>query len=294
MPPGPDALSLGLGAYPQKIIVIESFSPLEFFLKTNMLLEMDITARINELIQNGITICLATVITSNRTDMVPGQKAIVIDKSSMEGDLADGQLKTTVRDLALEAIQEKKRGLVEVSPGVHIFLDLISPELNLVVCGAGHIAIPLSRFARSVGFRVTVLDDREDFAHPSRFPGCDVIAAEFSPTLRDLKLNHSSFVVVITRGHEHDVDCLMEILKKETAYIGLIGSRRRVRFVLEILEKQGIPKMRLKEVFTPIGTPIGAESPEEIALSIIAELVCVRRKGFSQARALRAAVGIDP
>jgi xanthine dehydrogenase accessory factor len=99
---------------------------------------------------------------------------------------------------------------------------------------------------------------------------------------------------VITRGHEHDADCLLEILKKQTAYVGLIGSRRRVRFVLEMLENEGIAKERLQEVFTPIGTPIGAESPEEIALSIISEIVCVRLKGPQQARNLRAAVGIEP
>ncbi len=255
---------------------------------------MDITARVNQLIQKGETFCLATVITSDSADIPAGRKAIVPEKGPLEGEIGDGQLDLTVRNLALEAINEKKRGLVEIKPGVHVFFDLISPELKLIVCGAGHIAIPLSRFAREVGFRVTVLDDREDFAHAARFPGCDVIAADFAVTLRDLNLNHSTFVVVITRGHEHDADCLWEILKKETAYIGLIGSRRRVRFVLEMLEKQGIAKERLQEVFTPIGTPIGAESPEEIALSIIAELVCIRRKGSQQARALRAAAGIDP
>lgn len=255
---------------------------------------MDITARVNELMQKGETFCLATVIASDITDIAAGQKAIVFDNGPMEGEFGEGQLGLTVRDLALEAINGKKRGLVEIKPGVHVFFDVISPELKLVVCGAGHIALPLARFARNVGFRVTVLDDRDEFAHPSRFPGCDVIAADFVVALRDLNLNHSTFVVVITRGHEHDTDCLMEILKKETAYLGLIGSRRRVRFVLEMLEKQGIAKERLQEVFTPIGTPIGAESPEEIALSIIAELVCVRRKGSQQARALRVAVGIDP
>ena len=255
---------------------------------------MDITARVNELIQKGKTFCLATVISSERADIVAGQKAIVLDNESLEGELGDGQLGLAVKALARQTIDGKKRGLVEIIPGVHVFFDLISPELKLIVCGAGHIAIPLSRFARDVGFRVTVLDDRDDFAHPSRFPGCDVIAADFAVTLQDLNLNHSTFVVVITRGHEHDADCLMEILKKETAYIGLIGSRRRVRFVLEMLQKQGIAKERLQEVFTPIGTPIGAETPEEIALSIIAELVCVRRKGSQQARNLRAAVGIDP
>ncbi|MCP4627227.1 MAG: hypothetical protein GY850_27505 [bacterium] len=255
---------------------------------------MNITARVNELIQKGVTFCLATVIASKSAEIVAGRKMIVLDKENLEGELGDGQLELTVRDLALEAINGKKRGLVEIKPGLHIFFDLISPELKLVVCGAGHIAIPLSRFARHVGFRVTILDDRDDFALPSRFPGCDVIAADFAATLRHFNLNHSTFVVVITRGHEHDADCLLEILKKETAYVGLIGSRRRVRFVLEMLENEGIAKERLQEVFTPIGTPIGAESPEEIALSIISELVCVRRKGSSQARALRAAVGIEP
>jgi len=259
-----------------------------------MLWTMDISTRVNELIQNGKAFCLATVITSDSAGIAPGQKAIVHDTGQLEGDLGDGTLGSTIKAGALEATNKKKRGLIEIKPGIQVFFDLIFPELKLIVCGAGHIAIPLSRFARDVGFRVTVLDDRDDFAHPTRFPGCDVIAAEFAATLQNLNLNHSSYVVVITRGHEHDADCLMEILKKETAYIGLIGSRRRVRFVLEMLEKQGIAQARLREVFTPIGTPIGAESPEEIALSIIAELVCVRRKGSEQARALRAAIGIDP
>ena len=255
---------------------------------------IDITARINELIQEGMTFCLATVIASNDEAPAAGQKAIVLDNGTMEGALGDGHLGSSVLNQALEAINSKKSCLVEVEPGIRIFFDLILPELKLLVCGAGHIAIPLSRFARHVGFQVTIIDDRDDFAHPSRFPGCEVIAADFTAALRKSNLNHSTFVVVITRGHEHDADCLMEILKKETAYVGLIGSRRRVRFVLEMLENEGIPKQRLQQVFTPIGTPIGAESPEEIALSIIAELVCVRRKGPQQARALRAAVGVEP
>ena len=254
---------------------------------------MDITARVNDLIQQGETCCLATVIFSDTKNIKAGQKAIVLDNGQIIGTVDNGPLDLTIKNLAQEAIQSKKSRLVEISTGVHIFFDPIAPELKLIICGAGHIAIPLTRFARNVGLRVTVLDDRDDFAHPSRFPGCDVIAADFAITLRNLNLNPSTFVVVITRGHEYDADCLLEILKKNTAYVGLIGSRRRVRFVLEILEKQGISKERLQDVFTPIGTPIGAESPEEIALSIMAELVCVHRKGSHQARALRAAAGLD-
>jgi xanthine dehydrogenase accessory factor len=255
---------------------------------------MDIAARVNELIRKGEAICLATVVSSEDAQIDPGWKAIVFENGSMEGELAEGKTGLPVRESALKAIGKKARGLAEILPGVQVFFDLISPELSLVVCGAGHIALPLSRFARDVGFQVTIIDDREDFANPARFPECQVLAADFSAALRDLDLNPSHYVVVITRGHEHDVDCLLEVLKTETAYVGLIGSRRRVRFVLEILENQGIARERIQTVFTPIGTPIGAESPEEIALSIIAELVCVRRKGHAQARALRTAVGLDP
>lgn len=250
--------------------------------------------RINQLIQNAETFCLATVIGSTAEHMPPGMKLIVRENKDIEGQIEDSRLLESLVKPAQLAIRRKKCKLIEPVPGIQVFLDPIHPELKLIVCGAGHIAITLSQFARQVGFRVMIIDDRDDFANQSRFPGCDVLAADFSRALRDLKLNQSHYVVVITRGHEHDVDCLREILKTETAYVGLIGSRRRVRFVLQILADQGIARERLQVIFTPIGTPIGAESPEEIALSITAELVCVRRKGDRQARALRTAVGIDP
>jgi len=254
---------------------------------------MEITARINELMADGQVFCLATIVTSDGPDILAGQKAIILADGSLEGEIGSAQLKLNIRDQALAAIKKKKRGMLEIQKGLRVFFDILTCECSLVVCGAGHIAFPLARFARAVGFSVTVLDDRSDFAHPSRFPGCTVIAENFTVALRDVALNSSSYVVIITRGHEHDVDCLMEILPRKAAYVGLIGSRRRVRFVLEWLEKDGFSRQRLDDVFTPIGIPIGAESPEEIALSIIAELVCVRRKGAGQARALRSAVGME-
>ena len=244
--------------------------------------------------EKGETICLATVIASKNPRIAVGGKAIVLGDGSMEGNLGTEQMDQRLRDLALTSLNEKKSHAIDIEDGVRVFFDVLSSENRLLVCGAGHIAVPLARFAREVGFKVSVLDDRADFASPARFPDCDVITEEFSIALPDFSMNSSTYVVVITRGHEHDAECLLEILKKDTAYIGLIGSRRRVRFVLEMLEKKGIPKKRLQEVFTPIGTPIGAETPGEIALSIAAELVCVRRKGPHQARLLRAAVGIDP
>ena len=255
---------------------------------------MNIIERLNQLMKKGETICLAKVIASKNPHIAVGGKVIVLGDGSMEGSLGAGPSDSRLRDLALTSLKEKKCRAIDFEEGVRVFFDVLSPENRLVVCGAGHIALPLTRFCREIGFKVSVIDDRADFANPARFPGCDVITEEFSIALRDFRINSNTYVVVITRGHEHDTDCLLEVLKKDTAYIGLIGSRRRVRFVLEMLEKKGIPKERLKQVFTPIGTPIGAESPGEIALSIAAELVCIRRKGSHQARLLRAAVGIDP
>lgn len=254
---------------------------------------MNIISQINQLMEKGEIFCLATIISSKHPNTAVGSKTIIFSDGSMEGNSGDEQIDLRIREQALATLNEKKRRMIEIKGGVLVFFDILSSEDRLLVCGAGHIAVPLARFCREVGFKVSVLDDRADFANSARFPDCEIITEEFSPALRDFPMNSSTYVVVITRGHEHDAECLQEILKRDTAYIGLIGSRRRVRFVLEMLEKKGFPKERLQEVFTPIGTPIGGESPAEIALSIAAELVCVRRKGSLQARLMRSAVGID-
>jgi xanthine dehydrogenase accessory factor len=252
---------------------------------------MDIIARVHELIEKGETFCLATILESDRLDWPAGTKMIIL-RDGIEGvDAGSKPLVSALHAAAMTTLQENKKGIVEIEDGLRVFLDVLSCEARLIVCGAGHIAIPLARFAGEVGFHVSVLDDREDFANTERFPGCDVIAENFTQALRGLRYGPSTYVVIITRGHEHDVDCLIEVLSKENAYVGLIGSRRRVHFVFDWLEKKGFSSQLLKQVFTPIGIPIGAESPEEIALAIVAELVCVRRKGGRQARALRAAVG---
>lgn len=243
--------------------------------------------RILELINEGEPFCIATVIASGRAELPAGTKALVRLDGTVEAPGWPSPPGPELRAAALKALAEKKSGVLETSEGLAVFLDAVSPEPELLVCGAGHIAVPLARFARETGFSVTVLDDRPDFANQARFPGCRVLAEPFVPALRGLRLGPSSYAVVITRGHEHDSECLEEILRKKTAYAGLIGSRRRGRLVLETLGGKGIAAERLGEVFTPIGVPIGAESPEEIALAIAAELVAVRRGGAAAARALR-------
>jgi xanthine dehydrogenase accessory factor len=254
---------------------------------------MDIHARIVELLEKEESFCLATVLESNQSDIQPGQKAIIRLNQPMEGSLGSAQLEASLSAAAQQALKENKSAVVEIEAGCSVFLNILSADAQLVICGAGHIALPLARFSQQLGFQVTVIDDRSDFASPARFPGCKVIAEDFTAALRKMSFGPATYVVVITRGHEHDVDCLIEIIDKKTVYVGLIGSRRRVRFVLEALAEEGLPQERLNDVFTPIGLPIGAESPEEIALSIVSELVCVRRKGPAQARTIRNAIGIE-
>ncbi|MFZ5646749.1 MAG: XdhC family protein [Bacillota bacterium] len=161
------------------------------------------------------------------------------------------------------------------------------PE-DLLILGGGHVAVPLARMAEIVGYRYKIVDDRPEFADRERFPGAEaVICQGFEKALAGLDIGPNTSVVIITRGHAHDRLCLREVLKKQAFYIGMIGSRRKVQGVLESLRDEGIEEERLRSVFSPIGLDIGAETPEEIALSIMSEIVAVRRGGGGRSMKLQ-------
>ncbi|HYA40504.1 MAG TPA: XdhC family protein [Syntrophobacteraceae bacterium] len=252
---------------------------------------MEILDRINQLLSHDESFCLATVLESPSAHPCSGRKLIVRADGSIEFTTGMEDIDRLVAQAALAGFKRRRKLTAEVYPGFLVFFDFPGREVQLVICGAGHIAVPLARYARDAGFSVTVIDDREEYANRERFADCEVIAEEFVPALRRISYGPMTYVAVITRGHEHDALCLGEVLKHDAGYIGLIGSRRRVRFVLEMLESQGIAREKLSNVFTPIGIPIGGESPEEIALSIAAELVCVRSEGPQQAMMLRNSIG---
>ena len=153
------------------------------------------------------------------------------------------------------------------------------PQERLLVLGGGHIALHVVEFAAKCGFAVTVADDRPDFANRARFPLAErVICDSFENAIRQMKLTPYDYVVIITRGHRHDADCLRVLLPGErTAYLGLIGSRRRVKGLKEMLAEEGYSTERMEEICTPIGLPIGAITPQEIAVSILAELIAYKR-----------------
>ena len=153
------------------------------------------------------------------------------------------------------------------------------PQERLLVLGGGHIALHVVEFAAKCGFSVIVADDRPDFANRARFPLAEqVICDSFENAIRSVKLTPYDYVVIITRGHRHDADCLRVLLPGvRTAYLGLIGSRRRVRGLMEMLADEGYSTERMEEICTPIGLPIGAITPQEIAVSILSELIAYKR-----------------
>jgi xanthine dehydrogenase accessory factor len=165
---------------------------------------------------------------------------------------------------------------------VEVYREVRRPIPDLVIVGAGHIAQPMSTLGATLGFRVLVIDDRPDFATRERFPEAEEVhRVDFSDPFADVPIHERTHVLLVTRGHKYDYECLLRLVRGRPmpAYIGMIGSRRRVRATYSQLIDEGIPRSRLEEIHAPVGLDIGAETPEEIAVAVAAELIKVQRGG---------------
>jgi len=168
--------------------------------------------------------------------------------------------------------------------GQTLFLfERIQAEARLVICGAGHVGAALATFANMSGYRVTLIDDREEFLRPERFPSEHIelaLAEDWSETVqRAIGNGKGVAVAVVTRGHNEDEQCMRAAIKNAPDYLGLIGSKRRTSIVINRLREAGATEEQVKVIHAPIGLDIGAVTPEEVALAILAEIVCVRRGG---------------
>jgi xanthine dehydrogenase accessory factor len=208
---------------------------------------------------------------------------LLVTEKEVYGSLMDQWLETQLRQSAREVLRRRRseKKVIASSGGMlNVFFEACLPDETLLIVGAGHIASPLCQMAKMVGFRVVIVDDREDYANDRRFPQADLIlVGTFVEILRDFPFNRHTYVVLVTRGHLFDRDCLREILGKPAAYIGMIGSLRRLRGVFRLLEQEGCDREKLAQVHGPIGLPIGAQTPDEIAVSIISEVISIRYQG---------------
>jgi xanthine dehydrogenase accessory factor len=243
--------------------------------------------------KDGTAAVVATVVDpGNCPEAAAGDKCFIRDGDVKVCSLRNRELlQAIVREAENRLRREECRQISLTLPGTgckaEVFFEIIPALRKVIIVGAGHLAIPLVKFAKILGFHITVLDDRVLYANRERFPDVeDVLVGDMAETLRGIEITPQTYVVLITRGHQFDEPCLREVIHSPAKYIGMIGSKRRIKACfIRFRDEDGIPEELLKRVYAPIGLDIKAESPEEIALSIIAEMVKVRRGGTAQSLA---------
>lgn len=237
----------------------------------------------SQALDRGRTTVHAVVVDApSGTDLV-GQR-VVWDGERLHGKLRDETLTSAARELLAD--YPECTGCVTI-PGsdVEVYVETMTPEPELVIIGAGHIAVPLATLGALLGFRVTVVDDRPDFAKTERFPEADrVIVADFDDPFAEITITDQTHIVMVTRGHRYDYDCMLVLARGDVqpAYVGMIGSRRRVKATYEQLAGEGVDREWLASVHAPLGLDLGAETPAEIAVAVAAEIVLRARGGTGQ------------
>jgi xanthine dehydrogenase accessory factor len=247
----------------------------------------DAYRRLRSLLGQGERAVLVTIL---RGDGLATQRLCIAEAELKYYDdaEADGD---EIRALSRQALKGGVLRWSEASNGERILAIPCFPSPRLVVLGAGHIALPLAELGSMMGFKVTVCDDRPSFANPKRFPTADRVICEYWEKCFELiALDPSCYVVIVTRGHRYDMECYRKTASYDLPYVGMIGSRRRIALVKARLLDEGIPQSILERLHAPIGLDIGAVTPEEIALAIMAQVVSVRRKEAGD----RCSVASDP
>ncbi len=258
-----------------------------------------ISKAIRELLEDGLTGALATLMDSPKSgsnDARVGAKLLVKDSGDKVGSLGHDELDSIVIQHSLAFLRARDDAktfkVAEFAPQLDrlgealVLFERVEAEPRLIIAGAGHVGASLARLAAVVGYRVTLIDDRAEFVARELFASpieqsIELIAAKsWANALRDaIASGRGVSVAIVTRGHKQDEDCLRAAIDSTPDYIGMIGSKRRTNFVLDKLREEGADEDRLKRVRAPIGLDIGAVSPEEVALAILAEIVAERHGG---------------
>jgi xanthine dehydrogenase accessory factor len=234
-------------------------------------------------IEQKVPVTLATVIERRRSDVPVGGKMLVRYDGHVTGSLGLAELDRLVAPDAIKALDKEQPRTAPYQLGearFDVLLEPYAPPPEVVILGAGHIAWPLAKMAKLCDFRVTVIDDRGSFANAERFPEADrVIVKDVEQAVQEIVITPRTYLVLVTRAHAHDVYALRHLIDTAPAYIGMIGAQRRIWAVFKLLHDEGVAGEKLARVHAPVGVDIAAETPAEIAVSILAEMVNVRRNG---------------
>ena len=254
---------------------------------------MDIFDEIAKLKHEGRRGALATIVNVRGSiPSVMAAKMLVRDDGSIAGTVGGGCVESDVRKGAMDVMRDGKpktfnfnldqqpdddNGVV-CGGSLQVFVEPVVPAPRLYIFGAGHVGSAVYKIAALVGFETVVSDDREQYANRERFPDAhEIHAGEMDEIMSGLSPSDSSYIVIVTRGHRHDLRVLRWALETPARYIGMIGSGRKVLAIYQQLESEGVARESFKRVFAPIGLDIQAATPEEIAVSVVAELIGIRR-----------------
>jgi xanthine dehydrogenase accessory factor len=249
---------------------------------------------------------LATIVKVNGSiPSYPGAKMLVRDDGTIAGTIGGGCVEAEVWQAARETMETGRPRLLSFSLAedaaydnglicggqLEIYIEPLEPLPRALIFGAGHISRSLSKICSLLGFSVTVIDDRESYANRERFPEADeIIAGNYEEIFPKLDVHSNCYLIIVTRGHRDDMRVLRWAVTTSAAYVAMIGSRRKVISVVKELQKEGLAPALFERVHAPMGLDIGAVTPEEIAVSVAAEMTAVRRKAGSNWRALSMSV----
>ncbi len=267
---------------------------------------MDVFEELVRLRRQGRRCALATIVQVRGS--IPSYetaKLLVRDDGSMLGTIGGGCVEAEVWTAARDVIASGEPKHLTFNLGqdaaydnglicggqLDVFIEAVTPQPRACIFGAGHISKSLSKIASLAGFATVVVDDREAFASRERFPEADeIFAGEYEEIFPKLGVNDGSFLIIVTRGHRDDMRVLRWAVGTPARYVAMIGSKRKVISVVKELEKEGLPRQAFERIHAPMGLEIGAVTPEEIAVSVVAEMIAVRRNADSNWRELSKSV----
>jgi xanthine dehydrogenase accessory factor len=267
---------------------------------------MDVYEELVRLRRLGQKCALATIVdVRGSIPSYTSAKILVREDGSMIGTIGGGCVEAEVWNAAREVMESEKPKRLTFNLGqdaaydnglicggqLDVYVEPVIPLPSAFIFGAGHISKSLARVAQMAGFRVTVIDDREQFASRERFPDAEqVLAGEYEAVFPTLEVNENSYLIIVTRGHRDDMRVLRWAVSTPARYIAMIGSKRKVIGVVKELEKEGLPRAAFEQIHAPMGLNIGAVTPEEIAIAVAAEMIAVRRKSDSPWRSVSLSV----
>jgi len=250
---------------------------IEFLIETFDEKSLPLFEELSTAVDKGNKGVLASVISPGK----PPNK-IFLQNAEKLNSIPNIDLTPEIMESIKKLISQEQSARKTLEDGVEAFIEPICERPMVFIFGGGHLACHISQYTKSLNFRITVCDDRPEFANKERFPDADnIIVESFGIVFDKIKINKNSYIVIVTKGHKHDEIVLEKAVKTDAKYIGMIGSKRKTLTILKKLKERGIPEETLKKVYSPIGISIGAVTPQEIALSIVCELVKIRRLGHT-------------